>query len=120
MIEFKTNYTHGPWDRMYDWSIYQKYGPKICDILPWKVDGDSDLAELKLVEDTANINLILNAPKMAEYMMERSKKLSEEISYGDLVADHFELIGHIEPEKREELKTILSILKDAGVEVVEK
>ena len=34
MIEFKTNYTPGPWDIMYDLSIYEKYGPKICDILP--------------------------------------------------------------------------------------
>ena len=34
MIEFKTNYTPGPWDIMYDWSIYKKYAPKICDIFP--------------------------------------------------------------------------------------
>ena len=33
MIEFKTNYTPGPLDIMYDWSIYKKYAPRICDIL---------------------------------------------------------------------------------------
>ena len=64
--------------------------------------------------------IVASVHAMAGYMMGRAKTLSEEISYGDLVADHFELIGYMEPEKREELQTILSILKDAGIEVVEK
>ena len=107
MIEFVKNYTekfiNNTPERNFHYDLINQYGPWVAN-----------------VSNKDDVNLIIAAPKMAEYMMERSKKLSEEISYGDLVADHFELIGHMEPEKREELKTILSILKDAGVDVVEK
>ena len=107
MIEFKKNYTEKfinitP-DNNFHYQLINQYGPWVAT-----------------VSNKSDMDLLLTSPKMAEYMMERAKKLSEEISYGDSVADHFELIGYMEPEKREELKTILSILKDAGIEVVEK
>ena len=107
MIEFKKNYTEKfinitP-DNNFNYELVNQYGPWVAT-----------------VSNKSDMDLFIASPKMAEYMMERSKKLSEEISYGDLVADHFELIGHMEPEKREELKTILSILKDAGIDEVEK
>ena len=107
MIEFKTNYTekfiNNTPERNFHYDLINQYGPWVAT-----------------VSNKSDMDLFIASPKMAEYMMDRAKTLSEEILYGDSVADHFELIGHMEPEKREELKTILSILKDAGIDVVEK
>ena len=111
-MQFKTNHSPGPFEIHHedgDWFILDVNGRIIAET--WGADNE-DMSEV-------NRHLFCASPSMLEYMMERAKKLSEEISYGDSVADHFELIGYMEPEKREELQTILSILKDAGVEVVE-
>ena len=103
-MKFKTNHSPGPWS--FDChDIRDADGHYI-------IDTDD-------VQNIFDVKAITQIPAMLEYMMDRAKKLSEEISYGDSVADHFELIGYMEPEKREELQTILAILKDAGVEVVE-
>ena len=64
-------------------------------------------------------NLISQAPAMRDYMIKRAEVLENELKYADSIADHFELIGFTEPEKREELTRIIEIIKAAGVEVVE-
>lgn len=104
MIEFKTHYTekfiNNTPERNFHYDLINQYGPWVAN-----------------VSNKDDVNLIIAAPKMAEYMMARARKIAS-----DLKCDMYLLSPY---DKRisvlnNELEEILSILKGAGVEVVEK
>ena len=103
MIKFKTNYTekfiNNTPERDFHYDLINQYGPWVAN-----------------VSNKDDVNLIIAAPKMAEYMMDRAKRL-DFLFYGTGLSRE-ECERHY-PSDWEELQTILSILKDAGVEVVE-
>lgn len=103
MIEFKTKYTPGQW--LFDgFDIGSEHGFIIdCDGIPLNDD----------------VNLIVQAPQMAEYMMGRAKELHEEINMYYCSPSSW-IDEDIKKDTINELKVILSTLKDAGIEVVEK
>lgn len=104
MIEFKTHYTekfiNNTPERNFHYDLINQYGPWVAN-----------------VSNKDDVNLIIAAPKMAEYMMDRAKKISSGLS-----SDQYRFNPHDTRAigMNEELQTILSILKDAGVEVVDK
>lgn len=95
MIEFKKNYSE-------DFTYY-KTGELVF--------YDEDNMELEMYGP--DVDLLIAAPRMAEIMMERAKEL-------DQIINAIRANGMFRSTKQEEdkLQTILSILKDAGVEVV--
>jgi len=71
------------------------------------------MIEFRSISKSAAIHhdaLCFAAPKMAEYMMDRAKELYRTKNW----------ISSTREEEDEEYRRILSILKDAGIEVVEK
>lgn len=101
MIEFKTNYTEKSInitpDNNLNYDLVNQYGPWVAT-----------------VSNKADMELYISAPQMAEYMMDRAKELYKAIGWETNWKD--------KPvsNKKIELNRILSILKDAGIEVVEK
>ena len=90
-MQFKTNHSPGPWALDdYDDGRLAYINTMSSNIAISGTDSD--------------ILLCIAAPKMAEYMMDRARMMS---IYGFSAAEN------------SELKRILAILKDAGVEVVE-
>ena len=97
MIEFVKNYTekfiNNTPERNFHYDLINQYGPWVAN-----------------VSNKDDVNLIIAAPKMAEYMMDRAKELYRTKNW----------ISSTREEDDEEYIRILSILKDAGIEVVEK
>ena len=98
MIEFKKNYTEKfinitP-DNNFNYQLANQYGPWVAT-----------------VSNKSDMDLFIASPKMAEYMMDRANCIEKEIRLG---------VCYDPDGSKEELQTILSILKDAGVEVVGK
>ena len=87
-------------------------------IMVKSVSNSITISECSSIGFFCDALLISQAPAMLDYLIERAGFLEKEIEYADSVADHFELIGFTEPEKREELSRLLEIIKAAGVEVV--
>ena len=105
-MKFKTNHSPGPFTVQEDSDehnclILDVAGNTIAE--QWSTSSD--------VVDASNIKLFKAAPAMLEYMMERANSIEKELSLG---------VCYDNDGNKEELQTILSILKDAGVEVVEK
>lgn len=102
MIEFKTNYTEKSInitpDNNFNYELVNQYGPWVAT-----------------VSNKADMDLFIASPEMAEYMMARAKIL-------DQIINTIHANGMLSPTRHEEeeLKTILVILKIAGIEVVEK
>jgi hypothetical protein len=101
MIEFKTNYTEKfinitP-DNNFNYQLANQYGPWVAT-----------------VSNKSDMDLLLTSPKMAEYMMERAEYLNEITSSPD-----DSQFNDATKRNKAELKRILGILKEAGVEVVE-
>ena len=97
-MQFKTKHSHGPFEVHFedgDWFILDANGRIIAET--WGADNE-DMSE-------ANRNLFAQAPAMLEYMMDRARMMS---IYGFSAVEN------------SELKRILAILKDAGVEVIWK
>ena len=95
-MQFKTNHSPGPW--VFDChDIRDANGHYI-------IDTDD-------IQKMSDIKAITQIPTMLEYMMERANCIEKEICLG---------VCYDPDGSKEELQTILSILKDAGVEVVEK
>lgn len=99
MIEFKTHYTEKfinitP-DNNFNYQLVNQYGPWVATL-----DIKSD------------VDLLIASPKMAEYMMSRAKTL-------DQIINTIRANGMVRPTRHEEaeLQSILSILKDAGIEI---
>ena len=98
-MQFKTNHSPGPFTVQEDSDehnclILDASGNTIAE--QWSTSSD--------VVDAANMHLFKAAPSMLEYMMDRARMMS---IYGFSAVEN------------SELKRILTILKDAGVEVVE-
>lgn len=98
-MQFKTNHSPGPFsiheeDEFANCMILDSEGYRIAE--QWSTSSD--------VVDVANMNLFKAAPSMLEYMMDRARMMS---IYGFSAVEN------------SELKRIMAILKDAGVEVVE-
>ena len=95
-MQFKTNHSPGPWS--FDChDIRDANGHYI-------IDTDD-------VQNIFDVKAITQIPAMLEYMMDQAKEISSFLQ--DKWPDDFKTSRH-------ELKKILAILKDAGVEVVEK
>ena len=98
MIEFVKNYTEKSInitpDNNFNYDLVNQHGPWVAT-----------------VSNKTDMELYIAAPKMAEYMMERANSIEKELSLG---------VCYDNDGNKEELQTILSILKDAGIEVVEK
>ena len=95
-MEFKTNHSPVPFEIHHedgDWLILDANGRIIAET--WGADNE-DMSE-------ANRDLFVSAPAMLEYMVDRARMMS---IYGFSAVEN------------SELKRILAILKDAGVEVV--
>lgn len=104
-MKFKTNHSHGPFsiqeeNEFANCMILDSEGYKLAE--QWSTSSD--------VIDAANMNLFKAAPSMLEYMMDRANCIEKEICLG---------VCYDPDGSKEELQTILSILKDAGVEVIE-
>lgn len=100
-MEFKTKHSPTPFEIHHedgDWLILDANGRIIAET--WGADNE-DMSE-------ANRDLFVSAPAMLEYMIDRA----------DFISNVLSKYGSIEIY-REELKRILAILKDAGVEVIE-
>ena len=94
-MQFKTNHSPGPFEIHHedgDWFILDVNGRIIAET--WGADNE-DMSEV-------NRHLFCASPSMLEYMMDRAKMMS---IYGFSAVEN------------SELKRILAILKDAGVEV---
>ena len=107
-MQFKTNHSPGPFTVQEDSDehnclILDVAGNTIAE--QWSTSSD--------VVDASNIKLFKAAPAMLEYMMERAKLLHEQTEINDS-----QFNDGYKPRK-EELKKILAILKDAGVDVIE-
>ena len=89
-MQFKTNHSPGPWSFDFH-DIRDANGHYI-------IDTDD-------IQKMSDIKAIAQVPAMLAYMMARARAMS---IYGFSAAEN------------SELKRILAILKDAGVEVVEK
>ena len=95
-MQFKTNHSPGPWS--FDChDIRDANGHYI-------IDTDD-------IQNIFDVKAITQIPTMLEYMMERANSIEKELSLG---------VCYDNDGNKEELQTILSILKDAGVEVVGK
>ena len=95
-MQFKPNHSPGPWS--FDChDIRDANGHYI-------IDTDD-------IQNIFDVKAITQIPTMLEYMMDRAKEISSFLQ--DKWPDDFKTSRH-------ELKTILAILKDAGVEVVGK
>ena len=95
-MQFKTNHSPGPWS--FDChDIRDANGHYI-------IDTDD-------IQNIFDVKAITQIPTMLEYMMDRANCIEKEICLG---------VCYDPDGSKEELQTILSILKDAGVEVVEK
>ena len=106
-MKFKTNHSPGPLEIHFedgDWFILDANGRIIAET--WGADNE-DMSE-------ANRNLFYAAPAMLEYMMDRAKAIHDML----LWQPNWE--GKPVPWQRLELDKIMAILKDAGVDVVEK
>ena len=102
-MQFKTKHSHGPFEVHFedgDWFILDANGRIIAET--WGADNE-DMSE-------ANRNLFYAAPSMLEYMMDRANCIEKEICLG---------VCYDPDGSKEELQTILSILKDVGMEVIE-
>ena len=94
-MQFKTNHSPGPWS--FDChDIRDANGHYI-------IDTDD-------IQNIFDVKAITQIPTMLEYMMDRANCIEKEICLG---------VCYDPDGSKEELQTILSILKDAGVEVVE-
>ena len=98
-MKFKTNHSPGPFTVQEDSDehnclILDVAGNTIAE--QWSTSSD--------VVDASNIKLFKAAPAMLEYMMDRARMMS---IYGFSAVEN------------SELKRIMAILKDAGVNVVE-
>ena len=97
-MQFKTNHSPGPWALDdYDDGRLAYINTMSFNIAISGTDRD--------------ILLCIAAPKMLEYMMDRANCIEKEICLG---------VCYDPDGSKEELQTILSILKDAGIDVVEK
>ena len=97
-MQFKTNHSPGPWALDdYDDGRLAYINTMSFNISISGTDSD--------------ILLCIAAPKMVEYLIDRANCIEKEICLG---------VCYDPDGSKEELQTILSILKDAGVEVVEK
>ena len=95
-MQFKPNHSPGPWS--FDChDIRDASGHYI-------IDTDD-------IQNIFDVKAITQIPTMLEYMMERANCIEKEICLG---------VCYDPDGSKEELQTILSILKGAGVEVVEK
>ena len=93
-MQFKTNHSPGPWVAAGGYHL---------------ISGNTEIAIFHKDDDWekeqgANISAIVQVPAMLEYMMDRADFLSR--------FTHIAIYAW-------ELKTLLAILKNAGVEVVE-
>ena len=116
IMEFKRKHTKGQFWEIDMWSI--KCGHRVFSGSKYIACFDNSV--MGNDEQEANALLLTQAPAMLEYMVDRADFLEKEIEYADSIADHYELIGFTEPEKREELSRLLEIIKAAGVEVVDE
>ena len=98
-MQFKTNHSPGPWS-FDEHDIRDKNGFYITDA--------------EIIRDPGDIKPIVMIPAMLEYMMERAEYLNEITSSPD-----DSQFNDATKRNKAELKRILGILKDAGVEVVE-
>lgn len=106
MIEFETNYT----EKFINITPYNNFNHQLVNQYgPW----------VATVDIKADVDLLIASPKMAKYMMGRAKELHEEINMYHCNPSSW-VDEDIKKDTINELQTILSILKDAGVEVVEK
>ena len=97
-MQFKTNHSPGPWALDdYDDGRLAYINTMSFNISISGTDSD--------------ILLCIAAPKMVEYLIDRANCIEKEICLG---------VCYDPDGSKEELQTILSILKDAGVEAVEK
>ena len=95
-MQFKTNHSPGPWS--FDChDIRDANGHYI-------IDTDD-------IQNIFDVKAITQIPTMLEYMMDRANCIEKEICLG---------VCYDPDGSKEELQTILAILKDAGVEVVGK
>ena len=97
-MQFKTNHSPGPFD-VHNELIIDDNGQIIAE--SWGAKS-KNICE-------ADKKLFKTAPAMLEYMMDRAKELYRTKDW----------ISSTRDEEDEEYRRILSILKDAGVEVVE-
>ena len=101
MIEFVKNYTEKSInitpDNNFNYDLVNQHGPWVAT-----------------VSNKTDMELYIAAPKMAEYMMNRAEKLHNILSWETNWKDK------PVPDQKIELDKIVSILKDAGIEVVEK
>ena len=97
-MQFKTNHSPGPWS--FDCH-------DIRDANGHYIINTDD------IQNIFDVKAITQIPTMLEYMMEREKLLHEQTEINDS-----QFNDGYKPRK-EELKKILAVLKDAGVEVVE-
>ena len=96
-MQFKTNHSPGPW--------------ALDDYDDGRLAYINTMGfNISISGTDSDILLCIAAPKMVEYLMDRAKEISSFLQ--DKWPDDFKTSRH-------ELKTILAILKDAGVEVVE-
>jgi hypothetical protein len=111
-MQFKTNHSPGPFTVQEDSDehnclILDAAGNTIAE--QWSTSSD--------VVDAANMNLFKAAPSMLEYMIERAKYISTELSSDKFI---FKRYNTLYRKFYEELERILAILKDAGVEIVKE
>ena len=108
-MQFKTNHSPGPFEIHHedgDWFILDVNGRIIAET--WGADNE-DMSEV-------NRHLFCASPSMLEYMIERAKYISTELSSDKFIFNRYNTLYR---KLYEELQQILAILKDAGVEVIE-
>ena len=108
-MQFKTNHSPWPFEIHHedgDWLILDSNGRIIAET--WGADNE-DMSE-------ANRDLFCAAPSMLKYMIERAKYISTELSSDKFIFNRYNTLYR---KLYEELKRVLAILKDAGVEVIE-
>ena len=115
-MKFISKHTEGPWHPLSDpikektMDIRGKDGRRISVVVMDYPMG------VKTMD--ANINLILQAPTMRDYLIERAKKLDASISLTGSSDILMQAFGDFQKEDKQELTRIIEILKAAGVEVV--
>ena len=100
-MQFKTNHSPGPW--------------ALDDYDDGRLAYINTMGfNISISGTDSDILLCIAAPKMVEYLIDRAKLLHEQTEINDS-----QFNDGYKPRK-EELKKILAILKDAGVEVIWK
>ena len=97
-MQFKTNHSPGPW------ALDDYDDGRLAYINTMNFN-------ISISGTDSDILLCIAAPKMVEYLIDRANCIEKEICLG---------VCYDPDGSKEELQTILSILKGAGVEVVEK